>query len=75
LAKKSERLINRVGIFVNDSINLVYIKYNLHKHIHTNLYHDIVYELLLLGKNSYKKTYEILGYMKNVLRAASDATP
>ena len=42
---------------------------------HTNLYHDIVYELLLLGKNSYKKTYEILGYMKNVLRAASDATP
>ena len=72
-AKKSRDLLSHedVNINVNDNINLVYIAFNLHKHIHSTPYHDAVYECLKLAEGSYKKTVAVLILIKAALSTAS----
>ena len=66
---------NRIGI--NSSYNTVYIKYNLHRHLHTNAYHNSVYGLLkFANKWGYRRgnVIAVLSYIKLVLKTASAVT-
>ena len=74
-AIKSRQLINRVGIGVNSSHNLVDIKYNLHRHLHTSAYYKAVYKFLKRAEGSYAKTVLVLNVIKKALQAASNACP
>ena len=74
-AIKSRALINKVGIGVNSSVNLVDIKYNLHRHLHTSAYYKAVYNFLKRAEGSYKKTVLVLTVIKKALQAASKACP
>ena len=66
---------NKVKIGINSSLNLVKIKYNLHRHLHRNSYYDAVNRLLSRARGSYKKTKAVLNYIRAVLLAASKVTP
>ena len=74
-AKKSRQLIKRVGINVNDSHNIVHIKYNLHRHLHTSAYYKAVYKFLKRAEGSYAKTVLVLNVIKKALQAASNKCP
>ena len=66
---------NLIGI--NSSYNTVYIKYNLHRHLHTNAYHNSVYGLLkFANKWGYRRgnVIAVLSYIKLVLKTASAVT-
>lgn len=77
MAKLSSELLGHedVKISVNDRVNLVSIKYNLHKHIHNTLYHIAVYAMLKSVEGSREKTISALNLIKEALLAASDLCP
>ncbi len=72
---KSRAIICGVGITINSSHNLVDIKYNLHRHLHTNAYYKAVYNFLNKARGSYKKVVIVLNVIKKALQAASNACP
>ena len=74
-AQKSRILITSVGIGVNSTHNLVNIKYNLHRHLHTAAYFKAVYKFLKRAEGSYAKTVLVLNVIKKALQAASNACP
>jgi len=60
------------GIGVNSRVNRVYISYNLHRHLHTTLYHNCVSELII----SCRTESEILGMLaiiKQLLKSVDRA--
>lgn len=71
----SKAIIYGVGITINNSHNLVDIKYNLHRHLHTNAYYKAVYNFLNKARGSYKKVVIVLNVIKKALQAASNACP
>ena len=74
-ADKSRELLRRVGIGINSSYNLVSIKYNLHRHLHTKAYYTAVYRFLKRAEGSRPKTVLVLNVIKKSLQAASNACP
>lgn len=74
-AKKSRELLKSVKIGVNSTHNLVDIKYNLHRHLHTETYYKAVYNFLKRAKGSYNKTVLVLKVIKKALQAASNVCP
>ena len=70
-AAASRRLLGKVNIGINSEYNLVYIKYNLHRHLHTKAYFKSVYQFLKIAEGSYKKTVVVLNVIKRTLQAAS----
>ena len=74
-AIESRALIKKVKIGINSSYNLVDIKYNLHRHLHTNAYYKAVYKFLKRVRGSYKKTILVLNLIKKGLEAASKSCP
>ena len=45
-ADGSRRILKDVGLNTSSQYNIVSIRKTLHKHLHTNLYHDSVFDLL-----------------------------
>lgn len=74
-AFNSRKLLQKANIGINSTFNLVYVKYRLHRCMHTNVYHDKVYRLLSKGKGERKKTIAILKYIKELLLAANKQIP
>ena len=74
-ATRSREILYEVGLNVNSSCNLVDIKYNLHRHLHTDAYYKAVYEFLKRAKGSYKKINLVLAVIKKALQAASSVCP
>lgn len=74
-AFNSRKLLQKANIGINSTYNLVYIKYRLHRCMHTKVYHDKVYRLLSKGKGERKKTIAILKYIKELLLAANKQIP
>ena len=74
-ASASRKLIANVGIGINSTYNLVDIKYNLHRYLHTNAYYKAVHEFLKRAKGSYRKTVLVLNVIKKALQAASKVCP
>ena len=74
-ADMSRTLLKNVKIGVNDSVNLVRIKYNLHRHLHTNEYYKSVYCFLKPAAGSYKKIVTVLNVIRAALTAASNICP
>ena len=74
-ASRSRDILRGVGIGINSSYNLVDIKYNLHKVLHTNAYYKSVYEFLNRVRGSYRKVVLALNAIKTALQTASKACP
>lgn len=74
-ACKSRDLLEEVAIGIDSTHNTIYIKYNLHKHIHTDLYCLAVYMFLKFKKGSRDGILTCLNLIKNALKAASDNCP
>ena len=74
-AFNSRKLLQKANIEINSTYNLVYVKYRLHRCMHTKVYHDKVYRLLSKGKGERKKTIAILKYIKELLLAANKQIP
>ena len=64
-----------LNISVQSSLNKVSIKYNLHRHLHTDAYYIAVHTLLKKAEGSYAKTTKTLTFIKALLLAASSKTP
>ena len=74
-AFNSRKLLQKANIGINSTYNLVYVKYRLHRCMHTKVYHDKVYRLLSKGKGERKKTIAILKYIKELLLATNKQIP
>ncbi|MFR6562842.1 MAG: hypothetical protein ACLUR5_13610 [Eubacterium ventriosum] len=64
-----------LNISVQSSLNKVSIKYNLHRHLHTDAYYIVVHTLLKKAEGSYAKTTKTLTFIKALLLGASSKTP
>ena len=74
-ASESRKILKAVGIGINSSHNLVDIKYNLHRHLHTKAYYRSVYDFLNRARGSYGKIVLVLNVIKKALQAASRVCP
>ncbi|RHA73372.1 hypothetical protein DW918_12925 [Eubacterium ventriosum] len=74
-ASATRLLLKKVNISVQSSLNKVSIKYNLHRHLHTDAYYIAVHTLLKKAEGSYAKTTKTLTFIKALLLAASLKTP
>ena len=78
-AKPARDVLSRVGIKVNDPINLVSLRYNLHRHLHTKRYYYSVNSLLTSAvrksANRYLAVKRSLNYIRLALLAASRSVP
>lgn len=77
-ASNSRKILNKYGISVNDKCNLVSIRKTLHKHLHTNAYHNSIYSVLRGADKGNSKTtrkYKIQGclmFLGYVLKGAGN---
>ena len=74
-AVNSRRLLQKAGIGINSSENLVAIKYNLHRVLHTKAYYMAVDSLMQKANGKYSSTVAVLNFIKKVLLIASQNTP
>ena len=74
-AGPSRAILKKHGIGINSNTNLVSIKYNLHRHLHTKSYYTSVNNLLKKVQGSKKKVLQALTSIKSILLAASMAAP
>ena len=70
-AVHSRYLLCCAGVGINSSYNLVRIRYNLHKHLHTAAYYAAVDTLVSAANGYYYKTIRVLKFIKTVLNIAS----
>lgn len=74
-ASTSRGFLNSVGIGINSPPNMVLIRYNLHRHLHTNAYHDSVTALLRPHAGNRSRLVNTLNFIGIVLHITSTATP
>ena len=67
--------LRRAGIGINSSLNLVGIKYNLHRGLHIKMYYGYVNALMEKAHGNYRKTVAVLNFIPSTLLAASAKTP
>lgn len=57
-ATEARKVLNNVGIDVNDSRNRIWLKKRLHKRLHTNMYYKVVNEMVVKCYNMSNKYQE-----------------
>ena len=78
-AEYSRKILNQVGVGIHSGTNKVSVKYNLHRHLHTNSYHNTVRALIqtayIKGVNKRNAVIATLYYIRAILLSANRVTP
>ena len=74
-AKNARDVLYSVHLNVDNGINLVRIKQNLHYHLHTELYFSAVNAIMKPAMNSYSKTVSALNFIRSIINKANAVVP
>ena len=76
-AEYSRRILNKVGVGIHSETNKVPVKYNLHRHLHTNSYHNrtLIQTAYTKSVNKRNAVIATLYYIRTILLSANKVTP
>lgn len=70
-AKVAQDMLGMAQISINDPLNLVPVRYYLHKHLHTDLYYFTVNNFMKSTGGNRRKVIAVLDYLRAVILFAS----
>ena len=70
-ALAAQKILSEAQISINDPLNLVPVRYYLHKHLHTDLYYFTVNNFMKSTGGNRRKVIAVLDYLRAVILFAS----